>query len=182
MAETSFIAYAGDCLLQARIDVPDDRLSDYVNSTGSFVLHDVVLQAHDDGRLVRRDRLVIPRNEVFAIQATGLRGSAQRRITTTSSRMEFVLGAYRVLGLLHARPGADPVTALARRQQMVPLTAATIAYHVGRETRLHDIATLIVNRELVESVSEQALDIAFEGMPVLAASRDAGLRPGSALA
>ena len=165
MADTPFIAYAGDCLLHARLELPEGRLSDFLNSTESLSLRDVVVQAHEDGRTVHLERLDIARNEIFAIEATGTRGLRQKRISTRSSRMEFVLGPYRVLGELHTPPGADEIAALARRKPLVPLTLATIAYQVGTETRLHDVETLIVNRDLVEWVRPQALDIAFEGMP-----------------
>jgi hypothetical protein len=180
MPNTLLIAYAGDCLLQARMEVPEGRLSDFLNSTGSLVLRDAVMQAHEDGRVVRIDRLIIDRDDIFAIEASGTRGHRQRRIRTLQSRMEFVLGPYRVLGQLHAPPGADPLAALARRKPIVPVTASTIGYHVGAETRLHDVETLLVNRELVDRVRPQVLDIAFKNMPELAVSRDSGVEAGPA--
>jgi hypothetical protein len=165
MADTPFIAYAGDCLLHARLELPDGRLSDFLNSTESLSLRDVVVQAHEDGRTVHLERLDIARNEIFAIEATGTRGPRQKRISTRSSRMEFVLGPYRVLGELHTPPGTDEIAALARRKPLVPLTLATIAYQVGTETRLHDVETLIVNRHLIDSIHRDSVDFGFEDMP-----------------
>lgn len=180
MPDRLLIAYAGDCTLQAQVDVPDGRLSDFLNTTDSLVLRDAVMQAHEDGRVVKLDRLVINRSEILAVEATGTRGPRGRRISTRSSRMEFVLGPYRILGLLHAAPGADPLAAFARRRAMVPVTSATIAYHAGAETKLHDVETLIVNRELVESVRQQLLDLAFENMPHIATPSGSEFRGWSA--
>ena len=180
MADSLFIAYAGDCLLQARLELPEGRLTDFLNATESLTLRDVVVQAHDDGHVVYLDRLVVSRREIFAIEARGPRGQTQKRVRTRPSRMEFVLGPYRVLGQLHAAPGADPLSALARRKPLVPLTAATIAYHVGSETKMHDVETLIVNRELVEWVRPQALDVAFDNMPDMVPADNAGSRRSSA--
>ena len=181
MADSLFIAYAGDCLLRAYLEVPEGRLTDFLNTTDSLTLRDVVVQAHDDGHVVHLDQLVVGRREIYAIEARGSRGQTQKRIRTRPSRMDFVLGPYRILGELHAQPGADPLSSLARRKPMVPLTAATIAYQVGTATRLHDVETLIVNRELVEWVRPQALDIAFENMPQLGQTADAGTRGSKAL-
>jgi hypothetical protein len=176
MADSLFIAYAGDCLLQGRLELPEGRLTDFLNATESLTLRDVVVQAHDDGHVVHLDQLVVSRREIFAIEARGPRGQTQKRVRTRPSRMDFVLGPYRVLGQLHAPPGADPLSALARRMPLVPLTVATIAYKVGSETRLHDVETLIVNRDLVEWVRPQALDIAFENMPQVGQITEAGTR------
>jgi hypothetical protein len=180
MPDTLLIAYANDCLFQGRMEVPEGRLSDFLNSTGSFVMRDAAMQAHEDGRVVRIDRLIIGRDEIFAIEASGTRGQPQRRIRTLQSRMEFVLGPYRVLGQLHTPPGADPLAALARRKPMVPVTASTIGYNVGAETRLRDVETLLVNRERIDRVSPQVVDIAFMNMPELAVSQKSGVEAGSA--
>lgn len=181
MADTLFIAYAGDSVLQARLDLPEGRLTDFLNSSNSLTLREVVVQAHDDGRVVHLSSLVIGYHEIFAIEAGGSRGPVQRRVRTQPSRMEFVLGPYRVLGQMHSRPGADPLSALARRKALVPLTTATIAYQVGGVTRLHDVETLIINRELVEWVRPQALDTAFQNMPQVVVSGDPDARGARAL-
>ncbi len=67
--------------------------------------------------------------------------------------MDIDLAPYRVLGHIHARPGANPLDALVRRKPMVPVTGATIAFELGGEPRMRDVPALIVNRLHVRSVS-----------------------------
>jgi hypothetical protein len=164
MSETIFIAYAADCLLRARLDLPDTRLTDFLNERQELNLRDVTVQGLEDGRVVELTELALDLADVYAVEAYGPRGARERRIRTRSVRMEIGLDPYKVLGHLHAPPGAEPVAATLRRKPLVPVTSATIAFTLGGETHIRDIETLIINRLLVQSIT--AVDEDRLTMPV----------------
>lgn len=153
MSEILFVAYSGDCLVQGTLEVSAERLSDFLNERDEVLLRNAVMQAHEDARVIRLDELVLDLDELYAAEGSARRGSPERRLRTRLSRMEIDLAPYRVLGHVHAMPGADPVEALVRRKPMVPVTGATIAFELGRQQRMRDVSTLIVNRQHVRSVS-----------------------------
>lgn len=168
MAEIQFTAYAGDCLVDGRLELPAGRLSDFLNEEQELTLRDVVMQAHEDGRIVEADEVVLGLDEIFAVEARGPRGSAAQRIRTRACRMEIDLAPYNVLGHLHALPGAQPLSAIMRRKPMVPITVATIAFGLAGETRIRDAGTLIVNRNLVRSIRPPAHETTKLELPILA--------------
>ena len=160
MLQIPFIAYAGDCLVYAKLDFQGGRLSDHLNERGELALTEARLQDREDGRTVTLDELTLSLDDIFAIEAHGPRGSQERRIRTNANRLEFDLGAYQVMGQLHTKPGADPVSAMMRRQPFLPLTASTIAFRLAGSMRMRDVGTLIINRRHIVSVHEPAFDAA----------------------
>ena len=158
MPQIPFIAYAGDCLVYAELEFSGGRLSDYLNKQRDLGLTNAQLQARDDGHIVTLDELTLSLDDIFAIEARGPRGSRDRRIHTSPNRLEFDLGAYQVMGHLHTKPGADPVSAMMRRQPFLPLTASTIAFTLAGSMRMRDVQTVIVNRRHVVSVRPPAFD------------------------
>ena len=58
-----------------------------------------------------------------------------------------------ILGRLHTKPGSDAVADVLKRDPMVPLTNATIAYEAAGAIVARDLPTIIVNRLLVEWIS-----------------------------
>lgn len=152
MPEIGAFLYAEDCVVSARLELEADRLTDFLNASESIALRQVTVYGHADGRVVELDSLTLARDEVLAAEATGPRGVPQRRVRTRQSRLEVALGPYRVLGLLHGPPAAEPIGALMRRPTMVPLTSATVEYRVAGETIARNAGTIIVNRDRVESI------------------------------
>lgn len=151
MGKIEFDAYAGDCLLRARIDVPDRmRLTDHLNALDDLHLTDVELTALEDGRLVVAAHLVVPRSDIYAVKADDARGRREQRIRTRSSEVDMVIGPYRVQGYVHGPTAGDPVAALSRRQAMIPLTSAKIAFVLAGELHVDESDVLIVNRLLAD--------------------------------
>ena len=155
------MAYAGDCRVAGRLELTGTRLTDMLNAEPTLRLREVLLESLDDGRLLELADMELQRDELFAVEALGPRGTAERRVRTRTHRMQLSLGPYIVMGHLHAIPGADPLNSLLRRLSMVPLTTATIAYVVGGQTVMRDVETLIVNRTLADWISPTAREHAF---------------------
>jgi hypothetical protein len=168
MTEQTVVVYAQDCVVHGALDLSAERLTDHLNASDRVQLRHVTIQAHEDGRVVRLDDLVLVRDEIYAVETTGPRGGANRRVRTKQSRLEAVLGPYLVLGLLHGPPAGEPIGALMNRPAMVPLTSATIAFDMAAEKRTRNVGTIIVNRKLIDSVrapNEALLQDVAELMP-----------------
>lgn len=165
-----FIAYADDCRVSGHVDLADEaRLTDYLNETRDITIFDATLVAHADGRTVTASELELSRDELIAIEATGTRGPEDRRIHTVRHRLEVHLGSYVVLGQLHTMPGGQPLVSIGRRQPMIPFTNATIGYNDAEGLQVHDIDTLILNRERADWVRADEADLAaFPDVPAVA--------------
>ena len=162
------MAYAGDCRVAGRLELIGARLTDMLNAEPTLRLREVLLESLDDGRLLELADLELQRTELFAVEAVGPRGPAERRVRTRIHRMQLSLGPYIVMGHLHAMPGADPLDSLLRRMSMVPLTSATIAYGVAGQTVMRDVETLIVNRTLADWISPTSREQAvFPDIPII---------------
>ncbi|HUR16315.1 MAG TPA: hypothetical protein VMZ33_03430 [Candidatus Limnocylindrales bacterium] len=147
MTELEIHAYAGDCLVDAHLELPDGvRLTDYLNESTEVPLTQVRMTALDDGRIVEAENLLVSTDEIHAVEAKDRGGQPGRRIRTRSSEVNVVVGPYRVQGYLHGPTAGDPLGALSRRQAMVPMTSAKIGFLVAGELRVKDCAALIVNR------------------------------------
>lgn len=150
--EVAFVAYAEDCILSGRTVLDADRLTDMLNSYDEYALAGVTVQRFDGGESLEVADIVVPRDEIMLVHASGPRGDVARRHRTTPQHLAIKMGRYRVRGYFHALPGADPVVAIRRRKAMVPLTDVRIEYTIrGRplETR---VDTVIVNREQIDWV------------------------------
>lgn len=159
-------AYAGDCCVSGVTELTAGRLTDLLNGPAQIELQDAVLESLEDGHEVRRDRLELQRDELFAVEIDGPRGPQQRRIHTVRHRLQIQLGPYTVLGHLHTRPGAQATSAIQRRPAFVPLTAATIAFVAAGQARLRDVDGLLVNRDRAAWVSAAEGDVRlFAGLP-----------------
>ena len=97
-----------------------------LNAHDEFLLLDVLVERLDDGTAVEVAEILVRRDELLLVQATGPRGRPARRSTHPGACPDGALGPYHVRGYLHALPGVDPLLAVRRRRVMVPLTDATI--------------------------------------------------------
>lgn len=153
MQGVEFQAFAGDCTITGRVTMFGERLTDFLNGQERFRIHHVVLESLEDGHQVEVDSVSLERTELLAVVATGPRGSEKQRQQRDQTRMELSIGPYRILGRLHVQAGIDPVASVLQREPMIPLTNATIGYDLKGELVMRDVATVIVNRLLVEWIA-----------------------------
>ncbi len=137
-------AYADDCLIRARIDLPEGmRLTDHLNASDDLSLADVELTALEDGHVVVAGDLAVPVNDIYAVHAADAGGRPERRIRTRSSEIDMVIGPYRVEGYVHGPTAGDPVASLSRRQEMIPITSAKIAFVLAGELHVRESAMVL---------------------------------------
>ena len=153
MQPIDFAAYSGDCTIAGKVTMFGERLSDFLNGQERFRLHHVVCQSLEDGHELAMDSLSIEREDLLIVVATGPRGSEKRRVSVQTARLQVSIGPYLILGRLHTPPGADAMATVLKREPMVPLTQATIAYEQAGAIVARDLPAVIVNRMLVEWIS-----------------------------
>jgi hypothetical protein len=149
-----FFAYAEDCILSGRIRLRSDRLTDMLNDHDEVHLVDVMVQSLVEPEVVEVREVVVPRDELLLVHATGPRGDLARRTRTRLTHVTINAGPYVVRGNLHAVPFLDAVAGLHRRSPMVPLTDAVVDYPMAGEWRRQRVATVIVNRSAIVHVIE----------------------------
>ena len=67
------------------------------------------VESFDDDTVVNLGDGEVDRSILYAVEASGARGEATRRIHTVRHRLQVQLGPYSALGLLHAPPGQMPL-------------------------------------------------------------------------
>jgi hypothetical protein len=159
-----FVAYADDCTLSGRIRLRSDRLTDMLNDHEELQLVDVMVQSLADREGVEVREVVVPRDELLLVHATGPRGDQSRRTRTRQTHVAISAAPYQVRGYLHAAPFLDALAGLHRRGPMVPLTEAIIDYPIAGEWQRQRVGTLIVNRGGIDHIVEAPVhDIAVVG-------------------
>jgi hypothetical protein len=148
-----FVAYAEDCVLYGRVRLAAERLTDMLNTHDEFELVDVMVERLDDRGAIEVKEVLVRRDELLLVHATGPRGNVARRTRTREHPLAVRIGPYEVRGSLHAFPGHDPLTTILRRRPMVPMTDAWVDYAAGGERRRRRVGALIVNREQIDTVA-----------------------------
>lgn len=167
-----FFAYAEDCILFGRLRLDAERLTDMLNEHDEIQLLDVMVEGLGaDGASVVPE-MVVARDELLLVHATGPRGVPARRRRTRQHLLSMHVGPYAVRGYLHAVPGSEPLDAIRRRASMVPLTEATIDHLAGGAWQRRSVGTLVVNRERISSLA-RATEVAADALD-LPAPRDPG--------
>ena len=159
--EVDFVAYGVDCVLSGRTVLDDVRLTDMLNSHDEYALSDVIVEPFDGGPSIALPEVLVPRDELWLVHASGPRGTVERRRRTAQQHVAVKMGPYSVRGFYHGLPGTDPEMAISRRKPMVPLTRARIEYTIAGQAREVLVDTVIVNRYLVdwmEAVEPERLD------------------------
>ena len=151
--QVDFVAYGEDCILSGRVVLDADRLSDMLNAADEYALAGVTVERLDNGMPLQVDEIVVARDELCLVHATGPRGNADRRRHTLPKYVAMKVGPYEVQGFLHGLPGADPVSSIRRRKPMIPLTDVRIDYVVNGEHREDQVESVILNRERIEWVA-----------------------------
>ncbi len=149
---TELDAYAADCRLFGEVDLGEGRLTDLLNDVAELRIVDAQLESLVDGHLARSPELVVDRDELFAVVATGTRGTAARRLHTRASKVVVQLGPYYVTGSIHGTAASNPLAGVLRRAPWVPLTDAVISYRRGSQDVGDRIPTLLINRAQASSI------------------------------
>jgi hypothetical protein len=156
--DLEFVAYGEDCVLSGLVRMSTDRLTDMLNEHDEYVLVDVLLERLDDGVGLEVKEVVILRDDLLLVHATGPRGNLARRHRTKIHPVALQVGPYHIRGHLHASPGRDPIQQLRRRKAMVPLTDATIDYQSGASRQHRSVGALVVNRAQIDWIVPAADD------------------------
>jgi hypothetical protein len=171
--EIQFVAYSEDCLLSGRIRLSEERLSDLLNDHESFELVDVLVTPLDGSHAIELRELLVARDELVLVHASGPRGNAGRRHRTRTHPIVVNAPPYEVHGYIHTTPGGDPISSFRRRKPMVALSDATVRYAIGGRTEERRVGTLVINRELADWVAEgkdekvATLDVPAEKGPLV---------------
>lgn len=152
LPEVEFVAYGEECLLSGRLRLDAERLSDMLNVHDEYQLVDVMVERLDGAPPVEVQEVLVRRDELLLVHATGPRGSQARRQRTRQHALAMQIGPYHVRGYFHALPGSDPVSSMRRRKTMVPLTDAWIEYAVGGTRQRRRVGAVVVNREQIDWV------------------------------
>jgi hypothetical protein len=156
LPEVDFVAYAVSERLSGRIRLDNSRLSDMLNSHDEFVLVDALAERLPEGGSMVVSEILVRRDELAIVHATGPRGDRAQRIRTETHPLVFRIGRYLVSGRLHAGHGEDALLSLRSRQAMIPLTEAAIEFRVGPDVVREPASGIVVNRDLVDWVREGA--------------------------
>lgn len=170
--QVEFVAYGEDCHLSGYTRMNTDRLTDMLNDHDEYQLVDVLVEGLADGAAVEVAEVIVRRDELFLVHATGPRGNQDRRRRTRLHPVAIQMGPYHLRGYVHTLPGADPVQAIRRRNPMVPLTDAWIEFGSAAGRQRRRVGTVVVNREQVDWIVP-AIDEEIE-MPDLPLSAEQG--------
>jgi len=173
LPEVEFVAYGEECLLSGRLRLDAERLTDMLNVHDEYQLVDVMVERLDGASAVEVREVLVKRDELLLVHATGPRGSQARRQRTRQHPLAIQVGPYHIRGYLHALPGSDPISSIRRRKTMVPLTEAWIEYSVGAVRQRRRVGAVVVNREQIDWVVP-ALDDEVE-LPDLPLHAEKGL-------
>jgi hypothetical protein len=183
-----FVAYAEDCLLSGRIRLQAERLTDMLNEHEELLLVDVMAQPLREPDIVEVTEVLVRRDELLLVNATGPRGDQTRRTRTRPTFVAIHIGPYAVRGNLHAYPGFDAVAGIKRRRPMVPLTDAWVDYAFGGRPLRQRLGTAIVNRDRIDLIVQslehdvEVPDLGVEPLVGDPGDADAGILVGSTLA
>lgn len=145
-----FIAYGTHQRVFGWVRLRADRLTDLLNAHEELSLVDVELETLLNGVTGTVDEVLIRREDLIAVQATGPRGDEGIRQPTQTHPIAIQAGNYLIGGYLHVVPGADPIASAWDRPPMVPLTDAWIEYWADGERQHQWIGTIVVNRDATD--------------------------------
>jgi hypothetical protein len=152
--QVEFLAYAEDCILSGYVRLDAGRLSDLLNAHDEYELVDVCALDLQTGVLRETSAIVVGRDELMLVHATGPRGVAGRRIRTRQHPVALAVGPYEIRGYIHCPPGTDPIASFQRRRPMVALTEAWVEYLIDGQQQRRRVNTLVVNRRMVDWIVE----------------------------
>ena len=159
-----FVAYDRRHRMSGWVRLDAERLTDLLNDHEELLLTDLEVEHLEDGRTRDVERIILRRDDLVAVHATGPRGDAALWCRTRTHPIALQAGSYLLGGHLHAAPGTDPLATLDERATMVPLTDAWIEYWSGEMRTKHSVGTIIVNHRLADWIRIVTDDDLLEGM------------------
>jgi len=170
--EVEFVAYAEDGRLSGSIRLDAGRLSDMLNAHDEYLLVDVRAERIPGGEPTIVPEILVRREELLLVHATGPRGERERRLRTIPRAVSIQTGPFLVTGDLHASAGLDTIIYFRRRRPMVPLTDACIQYSTAAGPVTEYVDAIVVNRDLITwvqvgeagAVARDQLDIAMPNL------------------
>ena len=150
--EVEFVAYAEDGRLSGSIRLDASRLSDMLNSHDEYLLVDVRAERILGGEPMIVPEILVRREELLLVHATGPRGERERRLRTIPRAVSIQTGPFLVTGDLHANAGMDTIIHFRRRRPMVPMTDACIQYTSAAGPITEYVDAIVVNRDLIDWV------------------------------
>ena len=106
--EVDFVAYGEDCILSGRTVLDGDRLTDMLNEHDEYDLIGVTVERFDGGPPIEVPELVVSRDELWLVHASGPRGNAERRHRTAQQHIAIKMGPYAGPRLLPRAPRDGP--------------------------------------------------------------------------
>ena len=179
----SLVAWAGDCMVQGRVELGAGRLSDQVNEVDVVTFYDAILCAIEDGHEVSMPEVEVERRELHLIEVDGHRGDPVRRKRTVEEAVHLEVGPFLVQGYLHRPPTGMPLASLAHWGTFVPLTDARIAFR-DRDDEPMRREVVLVNRERINKTEPLAAIQIFtddESQPIGEAAAAAAAIPPEAV-
>ena len=143
-----FIAYAADCRIFGEVPLEAGRVTELLNANEEYELVNVELESLADGHVVQSPVVLVARDELIAVHASGPAGPRAKRTHTRAYPILIHSEPYLIRGYLHVLPGADPIASFQHRKTMVPLTDAWIEYRLADKPMRVSLGTIVVNREL----------------------------------
>jgi hypothetical protein len=161
--EVDIMAYGEDCVLSGRLLLDGDQLTEMFNDHEEYTLTGVTVERFDGGLPIEIDDVLVGRDELLLVHASGPLGVGGLRWATAPRYVAVKTGPYRVRGFFHGPVGADPVDAIRRQKAMVPLTDVRVEYLLSGEPRETRVATVIMNRHQVDWI--QPIEVDRETFP-----------------
>ena len=165
MPPIDFRGYSGDCLVHGRLDIPTEaRLTDFLNSSLVFAIHETKFYALHDGRAVDAGDQEWAANELWAVEPTDtgktpwhadLHQEAVRAV-----HVEIDMPPYTIRGTLHRVRGRGPIAkSRGQRRQMVPLTEAEVRFTFMGHEITRQTPVVVFNRERVTRIRRLAAEV-----------------------
>jgi hypothetical protein len=171
--QVEFVAYGDDCVLSGVVRLASDRLTDMLNDHDEYQLVDVLVEGLTGERAMEVRDVLVHRDELLLVHASGPRGNQERRHRTRPHPVAIQMGPYHLRGYLHTFPGADPVQSILRRKPMVPLTDTWIEFSTDAGRQRRRVGTVVVNRGQIDWIVPAIVDEVE--MPDLPLSSETGL-------
>jgi hypothetical protein len=162
-----FSAYASHHRIFGWVRLRADRLTDLLNAHDELLLSDVEIEDLEDGTRDFSDVIHVATRELVAVHAAGPRGDEALRRRTRAHAVAIRTGSFLVAGHFHAEPGTDPLQGMQRRAAMVPLTDAWLEYWSDGTPRRHGVGTIVVNRDMADSIQLVTDDDLVDGLLLL---------------
>jgi hypothetical protein len=163
-----FIGYSTGRRFIGYVECMGEQMADLLNRSESLVIREAFVESFDDDTITNLGDGELARSDLYAVETNVDRGARPRHAPGPRQRLQIQLGPYTALGVLQDGSGQMQLPWAHGDGPMLPLSDATLGYWTHGQTKLRDVGTLIVNRDLLDWVRASEGDArAFPGVPVL---------------